>query len=491
VDIRTTSQSPADVLADVLVLFLAEGEQLPAGMSGNTAEIALQALAAGDFQAGFGETAVFYSSGGIAARKLLLCGLGSAAKLDIRRARRAAGIAARASRETGARTLAIAVPGLGDMAPAKAGQMVTEGALHGLFRFKSFKSETKPQPEVESLVIVGGDEVETGVAVGKAIADGVNLARETNWVPGNHLTATDLANVAESVCRQAGIEIAVYDRAGCQALGLGLLLAVNQGSVQEPRFVVMRYKGSNGQGPWLGLVGKGITFDSGGISIKPSDNMWDMKYDMSGAGAVIGAMKAIGVLKPKCDIMAILACTDNLPDGGAYKPGDVISGLSGKTVEVRSTDAEGRLVLSDALAYAVQEGCSRLITASTLTGAANIALGPMRYGIVANNDEWEAKVFQAADEAGERGWRLPHDEEYYDLFKSPIADMSNTGTGRSAGTVVGGLFLMRHVGNTPCVHLDIAAQAWSHKRDDFEDEGSTGVAVRTFVQAALRFAEEN
>ncbi len=490
-DIRTSAQNLGSVQTDVLALFLAEGESLPLGLAGATAQIVHKAREAGDFKAGFGETALFYSAGDIAARKLLLCGLGNASKLDIGRLRRAAGIAARAGRQTGAKALAITVPSIAGIAPAKAGQMVAEGALHGLFRFKSFKSEAKPQAEVESLVLIASGEAEAGVATGKAIAQAVNLARAANWLPGNHLTATNLADLAQTVCRESGIEITVHDKAGCKALGLGLLLAVNQGSVEEPRFVVMRYKGNGGQGPWLGLVGKGVTFDSGGISLKQSENMWDMKHDMSGAGAVLGAMQAIAAIKPKADIMAVLACTDNLPDGGAYKPGDVIAGLSGKTVEIRSTDAEGRLVLSDGLAYAVKQGCTKLITASTLTGAVNIALGPQRYGIVSNNDEWEARVFQAAEEAGERGWRLPHDDDYYDLFKSPIADMSNSGTGRSAGTVVGGLFLMRHVDGTPCVHLDIAAQAWVHKRDDYEDEGATGVAVRTFVQAAVRFAEEN
>ncbi|HYF76650.1 MAG TPA: M17 family metallopeptidase, partial [Symbiobacteriaceae bacterium] len=221
------------------------------------------------------------------------------------------------------------------------------------------------------------------------------------------------------------------------------------------------------------------------------DGMWDMKYDMSGGGAVLGAVKAIGQLKPKADILFVVPSTDNMPDGGAYKPGDVVSGLSGKTVEIRSTDAEGRLILADGLAYAVKQGCAKLIEASTLTGAVQIALGPVRMGMVANNDEWENEVYTAIEEAGERGWKLPHDQDYYEFFKSPIADMSNTGTARAAGSTVGGLFLMGHVGDVPCVHLDIAAQAWNHGANKFEDEGATGVAVRSFVRAAFRWAEAN
>jgi leucyl aminopeptidase len=283
--------------------------------------------------------------------------------------------------------------------------------------------------------------------------------------------------------------VEVYDKKGCEELGLGLLLAVNQGSVEEPRFVVMRYKGNGGKGPWLSLVGKGVTFDTGGISIKPTENMWDMKYDMSGAAAVVGAMETIGRLKPQADVLAIIACTDNMPDGGSYKPGDVIVGLSGKTVEIRSTDAEGRLILSDALAYAVKQGASKIITASTLTGAAMMSLGPIRFGMVSNDPVWEEEVFNAAESVGERGWRQPMDEEYDELFASPIADMANSGVARAAGMIVGGRFLLKHVGETPTVHLDIALTAWDGKGGADQDLGATGVAVRTFVAAAERWAK--
>ncbi len=488
-DVRTNNQPLNQVQADVVVQFQFEGAEVSAQGYGALGEQVSQAFASGDFKGEFGQSALFYSGGAIAARKLMLFGLGKATKLDIRKLRKAAGMAVRAARQSGAAHVAVTVPAVGGLEAAKVAQFVTEGALHGSYRFESFKSEAKGRENVTTITLVGGPEIEAGVKAGRAIGNAVNLARGVNWQPGNRLTATALAEKAVEVAKASGFEIEVYDKAGCKELGLGLLLAVNQGSVEEPRFIVMRYKGNGGKGPWLGLVGKGVTFDTGGISIKPTDNMWDMKYDMSGAGAVLGAMQAIAELKPACDILAIISATDNMPDGGAYKPGDVISGLSGKTVEVRSTDAEGRLVLSDGLAYAVKQGCQKLITASTLTGAANIALGPIRFGIVSNDNAWENEVFEAAEEAGERGWKLPHDEEYYDLFKSPIADMSNTGTGRSAGTVVGGLFLMRHVGDVPCVHMDIAALAWRGTEDKYEDIGATGVAVRTFVSAAFKFAE--
>ncbi|HEY3368002.1 MAG TPA: leucyl aminopeptidase [Symbiobacteriaceae bacterium] len=488
----TVSHDPvSQVQADVLIIPQYEGAPGPAGLGEVLSELISGATQAGDFAGEFGQTALFYTTG-LKARKVLLAGLGKPDKVDYPRIRRFAGMTARAARQSGAKTVAFALPAVAGLEAGKVAQFVTEGAMHGLYRFTTFKSDNHQKPNVESLVFVGGPEIDAGVSAGTVLGEATNVTRAVNWLPGNHLTAAVFAEKAVLMAQAAGnIEIEVFDKHGCEQLGLGLLLAVNQGSVEEPRFIVMKYKGNGGNGPWLGLIGKGLTFDSGGISIKPSDSMWDMKYDMSGGGAVLGAMQAIAQFKPKCDVLAIIGATDNLPDGKAYKPGDVIVGLSGKTVEVRSTDAEGRLVLADCVAYAVNQGCAKLVTAATLTGAANIALGPIRMGLVTNNDDWESEVFTAVDEAGERGWRLPHDEEYYDLFKSPIADMSNTGTARAAGTVVGGLFLMKHVGKTPLVHLDIAAQAWKSAEDKYEDAGATGVAVKSFVRIAQRFAEEN
>lgn len=484
-DVRIANQPLSQIEADVLVLPLFEGAELTVA---DAAASSLLTAIRDDFAGEFGQTLVVYTCGKVAARKLLALGLGKAEKLDIRKLRKAAGMAARAARETGAKHIAFALPAVAGLEAATVAQYVVEGAIHGTFRFETYKSEKQEKSNVTTVTIVGGPEVEAGVTYGRIVAEAVNTTRQINWMPGNELTAAKLAELAQKICGDVKVDVQVFDKKGCQELGLGLLLAVNQGSTEEPRFIVMRYQGNGGKGPWLGVVGKGLTFDSGGISIKPSDNMWDMKYDMSGGGAVLGAVQAIGQLKPKCDILFVVPATDNMPDGGAYKPGDVIHGLSGKTVEIRSTDAEGRLILSDGLAYAVKQGCIRLVEASTLTGAVQMALGPVRMGIVANNDAWENEVYESIEQAGERGWKLPHDPEYYEFFKSPIADMSNTGTARAAGTVVGGLFLMSHVGEVPCVHLDIASQAWK-AGDKFEDEGATGVAVRSFVKIAMRFAE--
>lgn len=483
-----TQKPLAAIGADLLIIPLYQGARPDSEVDRPLGGGLSRAIDAGDFSGEYGQTLIYYTDGRIAARRVMLLGLGSESRLDRTRLRRAAGIGARAARQRGG-SVAIVPPKAAGMTPGEAAQFTVEGIIHSLHQPKSLKTDREPCCEVEQLLVAGGDELDPAVRRGQIVAEAANFARDLAWLPGNYLTAADLADRAKALCQEAGIEIEVYDLEGCRKLGLGLLLAVNQGSRQEPRFIVMRYKGGGGKGPWLGLVGKGITFDSGGISIKPTDHMWDMKYDMSGAAAVLGAVQAISRLKPACDILAVIPATDNMPDGGAYKPGDVVTGYSGKSVEIRSTDAEGRLVLADGLAYAAAKGCTRLITASTLTGAAKIALGSIRFGIVSNDDQWEEQVYAAAEEAGEKGWRLPHDREYYDLFKSPIADMANSGEPRAAGTVVGGLFLMSHVGGTPCVHLDIAALAYRNSDDRYQDAGPTGVGVRTMVQAALRFAE--
>lgn len=473
------------VEADLLVVTLTDGAALPKELLHLGA--VRDAVEHGEVSAEYGKTVVIHTAGSLAARKVLVLGLGDGAKLNLRRLRQAAAMGARVAQKSGAKRLAFYVPVVAQMAPSVVAQALTEGALHGLYRFQTLKSDERPGTlSVESLVLVG-EGIESGVQYGLAVAEATNLARGLGWLPGNYLTPTVLAERAQQLGREAGIEVSVHDRHGCVALGLDLLLAVNQGSTQEPRFIVMRYKGNGGQGPWLGLVGKGVTFDTGGISIKPSANMWDMKYDMAGAGAVLGAMQAIAKLGLPVDVMAVIGATDNMPDGNAYKPGDVVTGLSGKSVEIRSTDAEGRLVLADGVAYARRQGCERLISVATLTGAALGALGPIRFALVANNEEWESEVFAASEEAGELSWPLPHDEEYYDLFKSPIADMANLGSGGGAGVQVGGLFVARHAEGTPLVHMDIAALAWNNGPSEYEEAGATGVAVKSLVRVAARF----
>lgn len=494
-DVTTWIGSVTDAATDVLVVNLFEGVTRPGGATGAVDQalggLISEALEAGDFKGALGETAWFYTRGAIAARRVLLVGLGKADRFGLRQVRQAAAAAARAARKAGARSLATIAhgAGIGGLDPAAAAQFTIDGTLHGLYRFAGYKTGTRDEHPVATVTLVERDAARAGAMAagartGQVIAESANWARDLGNRPGNRLTAAMMAEEAAAMAAAVGLECEVHDLEGCRRLGLGLLLAVNQGSREEPRLIVLRYRGGGGPGETLGLVGKGITFDSGGISIKPTDGMWDMKYDMCGAAAVLGAMRAIALLRPPVDVIGVVAATDNMPDGGAYKPGDVIQGLSGKTVEIRSTDAEGRLVLADALAYAVRQGARRICTLSTLTGGVIVALGGVRFGMVANDDAWYAEVEAAVAAAGEKGWRLPNDDEYRELFKSKIADMTNGGS-REASSVQGGLFLLQHVDGTPTVHFDIAGTAWG--RDPNAEEQATGVGVRSLVALARRW----
>jgi leucyl aminopeptidase len=489
------------VAADALIVNLFEGVTSPGGATGAVDRalggLISEAIRAGDFRGDFMETCVLYTGGRIPARKVVVVGLGTPEKFDYRRVRQVSAAAARAARKSGARSIATIVhgAGIGGLDPRMAAQFTVDGIYHGLFQFEGYKTNEKAkQPKrVEEVLVVEADAaklsaVEEGAQAGRIIAESVNWARTLGMMPANKLTAGALADAAQAMAAEVGLACEIYDKAGCERLGLGLLLAVNQGSAEEPRLIVLRHKGAGGQGPWLGLVGKGLTFDSGGYSIKPNEGMWDMKFDMMGGAAVLAAMRAVALLGVKADILAVVPATDNMVDGKAYRPGDVLQGLSGKTVEIRSTDAEGRLILADGLAYAIQEGAAKLITASTLTGGITVALGSVRFGVMANDEAWQQEVLSASQEAGEKGWPLPLDEEYGELLKSPVADMTN-GHGRPAHAIQGGLFLMKHVGKVPTVHLDIAATAWRQAANSYEEAGATGVATRTLIRAAQRWAE--
>ncbi|MFO7173474.1 MAG: leucyl aminopeptidase [Bacillota bacterium] len=497
VTVRTASVT--EIQADVLVVNLFKGVQVPGGATGAVDRalggLISQAIAAGDLKGDLGETALFYTQGRLPARKVLVVGFGKAEKFGLPEVRKVAAIAARAAWQSGARSIATIAhgAGIGGLDPVRAAEATVDGTLHGLYRFAGYKTgDGEDRPPVEEVVLVERDEAKAramaaGAEVGRILAESVNWARDLGNRPANRLTPTDLAEEAVRMAREVGLEAEVLEKADLERLGAGLLLAVNRGSSEPPKMIVLRYRGA-GTGKPIALVGKGLTFDTGGISLKPAENMWDMKFDMCGGAAVLGAMRAIGLLRPAADVLAVVPATDNMPDGASYKPGDVIQGLSGKTVEIRSTDAEGRLILADGLAYAVRQGASRIITVSTLTGGALIALGRVRSALIANDDRWAEEVLAAAADAGEKVWRLPADEEYRELFKSEIADMTNGGK-REASTIQGGLFLLQHVGDVPTVHLDIAATAWT-SGDKAQEPGATGVATRTLVAAVRRHRQE-
>lgn len=496
-DVRLQVGSLTDVECDALIVNLFEGVTRPGGATG-AADQALggaisEAIARGDLRGRLGEVVTLYTGGRLRARKVVVAGLGQAAGFDLDRAHRAGSYAARRAWEGGAQQVASIVhgAGIGGLEPAAAARATVLGTLHGLYNFDGYKTETEAQRAPASgLTVVEHDAaraelMQAAVAAAAAIGAGEALARDLGNRPGNRLTPDGLAQAARAMAAAAGLECQVFGSEELEREGMGLLLAVARGSAEPPRLIVLRHSGG-GDRPPLALVGKGLTFDSGGISLKPWESMWDMKFDMCGGAAVIGAMQAIARLGLRADVVGIIAAAENMPSGAALKPGDVIQGLSGKTVEVRSTDAEGRLVLGDAVAYAGRLGAGRIVEVSTLTGAVKIALGDVAFAAIGNDAAWQDEVLQAAAAAGERAWPMPAWDEYRELMKSQVADMTNGGK-RLAGVTQGGLFVLAHAGQVPTVHLDIAGTAWREEPRPYAAAGATGATVRTLVQVALGY----
>jgi leucyl aminopeptidase len=347
--------------------------------------------------------------------------------------------------------------------------------------------------EVEELLIVerNADKLqalERGCCRGLVLAEATNTARDWINEPANYMTPTDLADVAQELARRHGLELTVMDRAQMEKEGMGSLLGVASGSCQPPKMMVLSYRGDKKSSTTLGFVGKGITFDSGGISIKSSDNMAEMKGDMAGAAAVMAAVSAIAQLKLKVNVTAVVPATENLPSGKALKPGDILKAMNGKTIEVVNTDAEGRLILADALGYAVKKGLSPLVDIATLTGACHVALGDVCSGIFGNSQELVDKLVNAGAEAGERLWQMPMYEEYKEQNKSDVADIKNSG-GRYGGAITAAQFLSEFADKTPWVHIDIAGTSMTDKERGYLVKGATGVCVRTLVNFAINSAE--
>ncbi len=371
--------------------------------------------------------------------------------------------------------------------PQEVGQAIAEGTRLGLYRFDRHhtKAADRPAHELGDMTLVEPSQrrataLERGVEIGEAIAAGTMLARDLENEPANLMTPTVVAQRAQELATETGLECRVIERAEAERMGMGSYLSVSNGSVQPPKFIVLTYRGGRGRN-FLGLVGKGITFDSGGISIKPAAGMESMKADMSGAATVIGTMKAIAAIKPSVNVMAIAPCTENMPSGSATKPGDVIQSLAGKTIEVINTDAEGRLVLADGIAFAKSQNCTALIDVATLTGAMMVALGNVRTGVFVNNDRLWGELERASELTGEKLWRMPLDEEYMRQIKSDVADIKNTG-GRGAGSVTAAKFLQAFAGDTPWAHMDIAGVMSVGSDRGVLTKGMSGIPVRTLVQ---------
>jgi leucyl aminopeptidase len=472
----------------LLALAMARGP-LPASLA-KVDEVAGGALgrliSSGDFTGKRDEIAVVYPPG--PAARILLVGLGKPEEINRGSIRRAASAAAKRARSLGGPRAAFHLPveSRGSVPAEEAGQAIAEGLAQGVWQFNEMKrppEEKKPVLEgVDVLAPSETDAVTRGHRTGAAIGAGQTLARGIQVLPGNICTPTFVAQTASDIASRHGFGITVLDKAAIIKEKMGALLAVAQGSNEEPRFIALEYKGSE-RAPVV-LIGKGVTFDTGGISIKPAQNMEEMKYDMSGAAAVLGTFEALGRLRPPVHVVGLIPTTENMPSGTAVKPGDVITSLSGKTIEVINTDAEGRLILCDALAYAKRYQPACVIDIATLTGAIVVALGHTATGLMGSDDALIEDVRVAGERAGERVWALPLWEEYRDLMKSDIADVKNAG-GRPAGSISAGWFLREFVDGFPWAHLDIAGTAYTDRDDAIRVKGPTGIGVRLFTEFVL------
>jgi len=472
VDVRQTELSEAN--ADLVAFGLYDGEELPTAIAG--------APGAGDAKGGFKKLSQLHPE---SPGRVLIVGLGKREEMDAERARVAAALAAREAGRIEASALAWALPESEDD-DATAEGLVT-GTVLGSYRFDRFLGkdpDDPPPPTIESLTLLAPEGVATAAETARVCAEAQNRARDLQSLPSNVATPSYLAGRAEEIAAASNgaVSVEVLGREQIVEKEMGGLVAVSQGTAEEPKLIVLRYAGG-GSGPTLGLVGKGVTFDTGGISIKPAAGMHEMKMDMSGAAAVLEAVAAIAELGLPIELIAVVPSTENMPSGTAIKPGDVITQYNGKTVEVNNTDAEGRLILADALAYAVELGAERIVDLATLTGAVLVALGSTYAAVISNDDALAGEVEEAGKTTGELTWRLPLHPEYKELTKGTVADLTNASAKRKAGTIYAGSFLEEFVGETPWAHLDIAGTAWDVGRE-YTGSDASGFGVRLLVELA-------
>ncbi len=506
-------QDPATFTTPLLAVFavdIATGKDAPTSpalltTSDVIARAAAPWLAGGEFKAGLGETLLLHAAPGVKAERLLVIGLGKATSLSTHECRKGAGVAVRYAKPRRLRELAIAFPEdralsdehLDSLPCELTARALAEGALIADFDIDFYRSDRK-DTSIQTLTVLSSDhETKTQTELQQGFGTGLILAESQNWSrilvnePGNILTPTELGKRAQAMAQEVGLECEVHSTEKLKELKMGAFLAVAQGSYEPPALIVLRYtpetKPAEGS-PVMGLVGKGITFDTGGISIKPADSMEKMKYDMAGAAAMLGAMRAIALLKPAVPVICVCCSAENMPSGRSYKPGDVLTAMSGKTIEVLNTDAEGRLVLADGLHYAQQLGATHLINAATLTGAIGVALGLLNAGLFTNDETTARKFLDVYATAGEKFWQMPCTDDYRDQIKSAIADIQNTGNSRYGGAITAAMFLKEFVGDTPWIHLDIAGTTWADADKPWQSKGPTGMAVRSITDWVRSYA---
>jgi leucyl aminopeptidase len=475
--VEVTDKPLAEVDSDLLAVLVFDGDDLPAPLAG--------APGSEDVKGAFKKTTLIHPE---KPRRALVVGLGDRDEFEPEKARVAGAIAARTAGSMDATSVALTGP---DSTDAKALSVaMVEGAILGSYRFDRFKSKNGDEDSgthLEEITVIGDGGLAEAVEAARVGAEAENFARELQDLPSNVVTPSYLSGRAKAIAEEhASVTYEVLGRKEIADKKMGGLVAVSQGTAEEPQLIVLRYE-AGGEGETLGLVGKGVTFDSGGISIKPSGGMHEMKMDMSGAAAVLEAVSAIAKLELPINILAVIPSTENMPSGTAVKPGDIITQLNGKTVEVNNTDAEGRLILADALAYSVELGADRIVDLATLTGAVIVALGSTYAGLISNDDAFAAEVEGAAGRTGELAWRLPLHPEYKELTKGTAADLTNASSKRKASTIYAGSFLEEFVDGKPWVHLDIAGTAWDVGRE-YVGKGPSGFGTRLLIDLARSLA---
>ncbi len=504
-EIKIASGNVATWQGDGIVVNLFDGVTQPGGATGAVDQalggLITKLIEKGDVKSKLGSATIVHTLDRLPADRVCVAGLGKQSDFTLDRARQAAANGVKALRTAGAKNVAVILhgAGIGGMDVQAAAQANAEGIVLGLWRFRKYHSDNKDLGSIESVTILENDAtkldaIQRGVERGRIIAEATCLARDMDNEPGNAMTPTRMSEIARDIANKYGLECQIFDRAKAKELGMGSFLGVAQGSDEPPAFIVLRYWGAGKDAaPGLGIVGKAITFDSGGISLKPSDSMQDMKGDMSGGAATIAAMQAIAQLKPKINVTGIVPATENLPSGKAFKPGDILRASNGKTIEIISTDAEGRLILADALVYATQTlKLSPVVDAATLTGAMNIALGSIRTGVFSNDKQLSDLLFEIGEQVGEKNWTMPMDEEYKEAIKSDWADIKNSG-GRPAGSITAAWFLRNFVGDTSWAHMDIAGSVGlfsGASETGYKNKWGNGTPTRTFINLALKLAEK-
>ncbi|HHB90921.1 MAG TPA: leucyl aminopeptidase [Anaerolineae bacterium] len=481
--------------ADIIIVNLFEGVTRPGGATGAVDEALdgqiRQLIELGDCSGKLGDTTLFYSLGKLPAPRVLVVGLGNASEFDGNKARIAAAKAIRAAKKAKARTVATIThgAGIGGMDPIEAAQALVEASLLENYEMPAERSQEHDQPHIEKLTIVEFNPdnmplLETGAQIGQIIAESAIFARDLAATPSNIATPSYIAKKATEMAEEVGLDIRIMEREEMEALGMNILLAVAKGSDEPPKFVILEHnKGRAEELPTIVLVGKGVTFDTGGYSLKRTQGMWKMKYDMSGAGNVLGILRAVALLDLPLHVVGLTPLVENMINGHAQKPGDVYRGMTGKTMEVISTDAEGRMILADALAYAGRYNPDAVIDQATLTGAISVALGQQAAGLFTEEEELKTRLLAAAEVTGERLWPMPMYDEYKDYIKSDFADVKNsTSPNRAAGVSTSAKFLQHFIEDYPWAHLDIANMSWTEKPRPMYPKGAAAFGVRLLVQ---------